>query len=264
MSRVIPTALTIAGSDSSGGAGIQADLKTFSYFKVHGMSAITSLTAQNTLGILSVSDVDPEFVSQQIHAVLSDIPPDAVKTGMLSTSRIVEAVAAELRRYSIINLVVDPVMIAKSGTPLLRNDAIDVFRKRLLPLALIATPNLDEAGVLTGREVRTREHMKEAALRIHELGPKYVLIKGGHLEGDPLDILFDGAEFTMFRAKRIATTDSHGTGCVLSAAIAANLARGRSVIEAVGLAKDLVTDAIRHGLRIGGGHGPCDPVGIEP
>lgn len=260
---MIVKALTIAGSDSSGGAGIQADLKTFARLGVYGMSVITALTAQNTMGVTGVHEVPPEFVARQFDAVMTDLPPDAAKTGMLSTNAIIEVVAAKVRQYAVSKLVVDPVMVAKSGSTLLRPDAIEVLKRSLLPLALVVTPNTDEAQVLTGRPVRTAEDMEQAALAIHGLGAKHVLIKGGHLEGDAIDVLFDGRDFVRLAQARISTCDSHGTGCVLSAAITAEIARGSPIFEAVKNAKDLVTRAIRDGLRIGSGHGPCDPLGLE-
>jgi hydroxymethylpyrimidine/phosphomethylpyrimidine kinase len=260
---VIPSALTIAGSDPSGGAGIQADLKTFSALKVYGMSVIAALTVQNTKSVFAVSDVPPKLVGEQIDAVVSDIPPKAVKTGMLMTAENVAVVAAKVRQYHLRNLVVDPVTVSTSGTPLLHTDAIDKLRRDLLPAALIVTPNLDEARVLTGQEVRTVEDMEEAALRIHGFGAQNVYIKGGHLEGDAVDVFFDGDTFTRLFQERIASQDSHGTGCVLSAAMAAYLARGEPVIAAVRYAKEFVTTAIRNGLRLGEGNGPCDPVGIR-
>jgi hydroxymethylpyrimidine/phosphomethylpyrimidine kinase len=260
---VIPTALTIAGSDPSGGAGIQADLKTFSALKVYGMSVIAALTVQNSRSVFAVSEVTPKLVGEQIDAVASDIPPKAVKTGMLMTAENVEVVAAKVRQYQLRNLVVDPVTVATSGTPLLNADAIDKLRRDLLPAALIVTPNLDEARVLTGQEVRTVEDMEEAALRIHGFGAQNIYIKGGHLEGDAVDVFFDGDTFTRLSQQRIANQDSHGTGCVLSAAMAAYLARGEPVIAAVQYAKEFVTAAIRNGLRLGEGNGPCDPIGIR-
>ena len=255
-------ALTVAGSDSSGGAGIQADLKTFSALKVYGMSVITALTAQNTAGVSGVVEVDPRFVARQFDAVMTDLPANAVKTGMLSNDAIIEVVAAKLQEYGITNLVVDPVMVAKSGAALLHSEAIGSLRTSLLPLALVVTPNTEEAEILAGMTVRTVEEMEDAARRIHGMGSKNVLIKGGHLEGDAVDVFYDGRRFEHLREKRVETRDSHGTGCVLSAAITAGLARGESAAEAVRLGKAFVTEAIRRGLRMGSGHGPCDPVGL--
>ncbi|HYR86006.1 MAG TPA: bifunctional hydroxymethylpyrimidine kinase/phosphomethylpyrimidine kinase [Terriglobia bacterium] len=258
----INTALTVAGSDSIGGAGIQADLKTFSRLRVFGMSVITALTAQNTSGVLGILEVPPDFVARQLDAVLSDVPPDAVKTGMLKTAAVVEVVAAKVREYGLTKLVVDPVMLSKSGAPLLDPDANAAFRRLLLPLALVITPNTEEAQVLAGKPIRTTDDMEEAALTIHAAGARNVLIKGGHLDGDATDVLFDGKEFYRFRAERLSGRDSHGTGCVLSAAITAHLALGKTVREAVQLGKDFVTEAIKNGLRIGSGRGPCDPLGL--
>jgi len=260
---VIPVALTIAGSDPSGGAGIQADLKTFSALKVYGMSVITALTAQNTQGVSGLMEAGADFVGQQIDAVATDIVPVAVKTGLLSSSAIVAVVAAKVRQYGLARLVVDPVMISTSGSRLLEADAIEPLRRLLLPLAEIVTPNLAEARALTGRNIRTPEDMEEAAIDIHSFGARHVLIKGGHLEGnEAIDVFFDGNAFTRLSSERINTNDCHGTGCVLSAALAAYLARGEPVAGAVQLAKEFVTGAIGNGLRLGGGHGPCDPLGI--
>ena len=258
----VKTALTIAGSDSIGGAGIQADLKTFSRLQVYGMSVITALTAQNTIGVSSVMDVPPDFVLHQLDAVLTDIPPDALKTGMLLNAAIIEVVAAKIREHGLTKVVVDPVMFATSGAELLRQDAVRVLQRVLLPLALVITPNINEAQALTGKQIRTTGDMEEAALQVHAMGARYVLLKGGHIEGDATDVLFDGNEFWHICAERIPARDCHGTGCVLSAAITAHLALGRSVREAVELGKQFVTEAIRNGLRIGGGQGPCDPLGL--
>ncbi|HLH29968.1 MAG TPA: bifunctional hydroxymethylpyrimidine kinase/phosphomethylpyrimidine kinase [Terriglobia bacterium] len=256
-------ALTIAGSDPSGGAGIQSDLKTFSRLRVYGMAVIAALTAQNTEGVSGVASVEPEFVSMQLDAVLSDIPPDATKTGMLSTPEIVEAVAGKIHQYRVRNLVVDPVIVSTSGTPLLDSKAIDVFRRILLPQAFIITPNLDEARALTGKPIDTVEDMEEAALRIHGLGAANVFIKGGHGKGDEItDVFFDGSNFTHLRAPRIGSRSTHGTGCVLSAAITAYLGLGKPAGEAIQLGKDFVTEAIRNGLTLGKGIGPCDPLSL--
>jgi hydroxymethylpyrimidine/phosphomethylpyrimidine kinase len=259
---MIHTVLTIAGSDPSGGAGIQADLKTFSRLKVYGMSAITALTAQNTTGVSGIMPVPPDFVRLQVDTVMQDIVPEAVKTGMLANAEIIETVAALLKRYKVHRVVVDPVLVATSGARLLEPDAVDALRNKLAPAALIMTPNIAEASALSGSEVHTIRDMEEAARNIQGFGAKYVLVKGGHLEGDAEDVLFDGHSFTRFAAPRVNTRDLHGTGCVLSAAIAAHLARGETVEDAVALGKHFVTEAIRHGLRLGSGHGPCDPVGV--
>ena len=226
------------------------------------MSVITSLTAQNTTGVSGVSDVTPEFVGSQLDAVMTDLPADAAKTGMLSNAGIIRAVSGKVREYGLEKLVVDPVMIGKSGFALIQPDATDVLRKQLAPLALVITPNLEEAGVLSGQAVRSVEDMKEAARRISDMGPRFVLVKGGHLKHEAVDVLYDGNGFLALTAGRIATQDSHGTGCVLSAAITANLAKGMPVVEAVRLAKEFVTAAIRNALRIGSGCGPCDPLAL--
>ena len=259
---MIPTALTIAGSDPSGGAGIQADLKTFSTLKVYGMSVIAALTVQNTRGVLNSMDVPADFVGEQLDAVISDIRPTAVKTGMLGRSDVVDIVASRIRKYGISNLIVDPVVYSTSGSALLKDDALDVLRRRLLPLALVVTPNLPEAQLLTGRTIQTVGDMEEAALDIHGFGAKHVLIKGGHMDGPPTDVFFDGDQFERLERDRIDTNDTHGTGCVLAAALTAYLARGESVKSAVHLSKDFVTTAIRNSLRLGSGRGPCDPVGL--
>ena len=260
----VAKALSIAGSDPSGGAGIQADLKTFSALKVYGMAVIAALTAQNTRGVSGVLDISQDFLAQQLDAVLTDIPPDATKTGMLLTAVNVEAVAQKIRQYGITRLVVDPVMISTSGPQLLNTNAIDAFRRSLLPLALLVTPNTEEACTLTGKTIQTVEDMEEAALQIHGMGARYVLVKGGHLSGDDAtDVLFDGQEFTHFRSGRIAVRDTHGTGCVLSAAITSYLAKGKPVLDAVQLGKEFVTNAIRNSLHIGGGAGPCDPLSLQ-
>ncbi|MDR5709520.1 MAG: bifunctional hydroxymethylpyrimidine kinase/phosphomethylpyrimidine kinase [Armatimonadota bacterium] len=256
----VPRALTIAGSDSGGGAGIQADLKTFSALGVFGMSAITAITAQNTTGVYAVHEVPPEVVAAQIDAVVTDIGVDAAKTGMLSSAPIIEVVADRIRAHRITRLVVDPVMVAKSGAPLLRPEAREALRMRLLPLALVVTPNLPEAQVLVGREIRDLGEMKEAARRIADLGPRFVLLKGGHLPGHPVDVLYDGEEFSELGAARIPTKHTHGTGCVLSAAIAAYLSRGLEPREAIRQGKGFVTRAIEAGLPLGKGFGPCNPL----
>jgi hydroxymethylpyrimidine/phosphomethylpyrimidine kinase len=250
--------LTIAGSDSGGGAGIQADLKTITALGGFGMSVVTAVTAQNTLGVHGIHEVPPEFVAMQFDAVASDIGVDAAKTGMLSSPEILRVVAAKIRQYGIDKLVVDPVMVAKGGARLIRDDARETLIEELLPLALIVTPNIPEAEVLTGLAISGPESMREAALRIFDLGAGHVVVKGGHLEGDAIDILYDGRRFHEFSAKRIHTRDTHGTGCTFSAAIATGLARGQEVAEAVADAKRYVAAAIRHAYRIGGGHGPTN------
>lgn len=252
----VRTALTIAGSDSGGGAGIQADLKTFAALGVFGTSALTAITAQNTLGVTAVHEIPPEIVAAQIDAVLTDIGADAVKTGMISSSEIIRVVAAKVREHGISTLVVDPVMVATSGDRLLREDAVDALRTDLLPLATVATPNLPEAAVLIGREVSSLEGMREAARAIVDLGVRSVIVKGGHLDGDAVDVFYDGSTFTELPARRIATTSTHGTGCTLASAIAALLARGEPLDSAISNAKVYVTAAIERAYPIGQGHGP--------
>jgi hydroxymethylpyrimidine/phosphomethylpyrimidine kinase len=252
---LIPRALTIAGSDSGGGAGIQADLKTFSAFRVFGMSVITAVTAQNSLGVQGVENLPPAFVALQLRSVLSDFGAGAAKCGMLSTAPIIEAVAATLAEDPVEKLVVDPVMVAKSGDALLQPVARQALIERVLPLALVVTPNLPEAESLAGIPVASRPDMEEAARRIHRLGPRYVLVKGGHLKGEAIDVLWNGKAFTAFRAPRIDSANTHGTGCTLSAAIAAGLARGQAIGDAIRDAKAYVTRAIREGFAAGRGVG---------
>jgi hydroxymethylpyrimidine/phosphomethylpyrimidine kinase len=254
-------ALTIAGSDSGGGAGIQADLKTFGALGVYGASVLTALTAQNTLGVQAVFEAPPQFVTAQIDSVLGDIGADAVKTGMLSNAAIIEAVAEGIRRHAVPALVVDPVMVAKSGDPLLREDACSTLIERLLPLATVVTPNLPEAGVLTGLGIARLDDMREAARRIHALGPAWVVVKGGHLSqaGDVVDLLFDGQTFHEYRSPRLETRNTHGTGCTFASAIAAGLAKGLPVVEAVAQAKAYLASVLHAsvGLHLGDGpHGP--------
>jgi hydroxymethylpyrimidine/phosphomethylpyrimidine kinase len=252
---LIPKALTIAGSDSGGGAGIQADLKTFSAFRVFGMSVITAVTAQNSLGVQGVENLPPAFVAQQLRSVLEDFGADAAKCGMLSTAPIIEAVATEFASRRVEKLVVDPVMVAKSGDRLLQPEARAALADRILPLALLVTPNLPEAEVLAGMRVAEPEDMEEAARRIHTMGPRYVLVKGGHLKGDATDLLWNGREFTRFSTPRVDSPNTHGTGCTFSAAIAAGLARGQALGDAIRSAKAYVTRAIREGFQAGRGVG---------
>ena len=255
----IPRVLTIAGSDSGGGAGIEADLKTFTALEVYGMAAITSVTAQNTVGVTGLHDLPPAFVAQQIDAVARDIGVDAAKTGMLSNAGIIEAVADSIVANGIERLIVDPVMVAKSGDALLHESARDALIRRILPIAFMVTPNIPETETIAGMKVVRVEDIREAARRIHGLGACHVLIKGGHLEGDAAtDYLFDGTSFEEFTTARIATKNTHGTGCTYSAAIAACLAKGLAVQEAVRQAKAYLTEAIRHGFALGQGHGPLN------
>jgi hydroxymethylpyrimidine/phosphomethylpyrimidine kinase len=252
--------LIVAGSDSSGGAGIQADLKTASALGVYGMTAITALTAQNTEGVFGVVETDPGFVTLQMRVCFEDVGCDAVKTGMLSNGGIIAAVAKEIGRHSRVPVVLDPVMLSKSGTPLLDPQAVETLRKELLPLAAVVTPNLHEAGVLVGYAISSLDAMKEAARVIHGFGAQTVVVKGGHLEGRAVDVLFDGQAFVELPADRIATKDGHGTGCIFASAIAAGMAKGKAVRESVALAKEFVTAAIREGLPLGQGRGPANPM----
>lgn len=251
--------LTIAGSDSGGGAGIQADLKTITVLGGYGMSAVTALTAQNTVGVKGVHPVPVDFIRLQMEAVLSDIGADAAKTGMLATPEIVVAVAEELKRFRVELLVVDPVMVAKSGDALLSEAARQTLRDTLLPLAYLVTPNLPEASVLCGFPVKDLESMEEAARRIRDMGPRYVLIKGGHLEKEAVDLFFDGTSFERYEARRLSNRNTHGTGCTYSAALATLLGQGLAVGEAVLEAKKFITRAISQGLPLGAGHGPTNP-----
>ncbi|RLB92050.1 MAG: bifunctional hydroxymethylpyrimidine kinase/phosphomethylpyrimidine kinase [Deltaproteobacteria bacterium] len=245
--------LTIAGSDSGGGAGIQADLKTISLLGAFGMSAVTALTAQNTIRVSAIHPVPPEFIGRQLDAVLSDIGADAVKTGMLFSTPAIEIVAEKLSAYRIKKLVVDPVMVAKGGDRLLDRDAVQTLVRRIIPEALLVTPNVPEAEVLAGVSIRTQKDVHAAARIIHEMGPKYVLIKGGHLKGPANDALYNGKAFFEFTDERIPTIHTHGTGCVYSAAIATYLAMDHGVPEAVRKGKDFIHAAIRFGLPMGKG-----------
>jgi hydroxymethylpyrimidine/phosphomethylpyrimidine kinase len=256
---MIARALTIAGSDSSGGAGIQADLKTFTVFDVYGMSALTALTAQNTTGVSAIHAVPAPFVRQQIDAVVGDIGVDAVKTGMLANRTIIEAVVAALSEHRIERLVVDPVLIAQSGAALLEDDARSTLLRDLIPLAFLVTPNVPEAAALLNMPIDGLPAMRAAARRFVELGARAALIKGGHMAGaDAVDVLCDGHELRELRVPRIPTRHTHGTGCMLSAAITAGLARGRSLIDAVEDGKRFITVAVANGLALGKGDGPAN------
>jgi hydroxymethylpyrimidine/phosphomethylpyrimidine kinase len=249
--------MTIAGSDSGAGAGIQADLKTFAAFGVYGTSVLTAITAQNTLRVTDVLELPTTLVASQIDAIVSDIGTDAVKTGMLSASAIIDTVADKLREHRLANLVVDPVMVAKSGDRLLRDDAVTVLRELLLPLAAVVTPNLPEAGVLAGFAIDSVEDMRRAAKEIVGMGARAVVVKGGHrVAAEAVDVLYDGATFRDYSAPRVDTTSTHGTGCTFASAIAAYMARGEPLAEAVGQAKEYLTEALRRAYPIGGGHGP--------
>jgi hydroxymethylpyrimidine/phosphomethylpyrimidine kinase len=255
----LKTAMTVAGSDSGGGAGIQADLKTFAAVGVYGTSVITALTAQNTVGVSGILDVPPSFVEAQFDAIANDIGMDAMKTGMLFSASIIDAVCGKIEAYGLSKVVVDPVMVATSGDLLLREDAVEAVKTRLMPLALVVTPNRREAEVLAGMHVETDEEVRAASERIARLGARYVLIKGGHTEGDVVvDWLFDGTGMTPYRSERIDTTNTHGTGCTLSAAIAGYLALGADVPDAVGRAREYMTSALRNAYPVGKGHGPVN------
>lgn len=255
----VPIVLSIAGSDPSGGAGIQADLKTVSALGAYGMAVITALTAQNTRTVAGVHEAPADFVALQIDTVFADITPDAVKTGMLASAGIVEVVAAKAAEYSFRNLVVDTVMVARSGDRLLRADAVQAMREKLVPLAHVLTPNLPEAEDLLGRELRDDGEIRGAARELQALGARNVVIKGGHRAGDTVtDVLFDGEAFHDFSGPRIETTSTHGTGCTFASAIATFLARGESVPDAVGHAKEYLTEALRRAHPLGGGHGPVN------
>jgi hydroxymethylpyrimidine/phosphomethylpyrimidine kinase len=250
-------ALTIAGSDSSGGAGIQADLKTFAAHGVYGMCAITAVTAQNTLGVIAWEALSADLVTAQIEAVAGDIGVDAVKTGMLANAAIVEAVAAAVQSLELPQLVIDPVMVAKSGDRLLEDEAVDAIRAELLPQAHVVTPNVPEAEILAGIRIRSVEDMRQAGRRILALGPRVVLVKGGHLAGpESIDVACTAERILEFSGPRIQTQHTHGTGCTLASAIAANLAKGLADLDAIGEARAYVEGAIRAAPGIGKGHGP--------
>ncbi len=258
-SRQVPRAMTIAGSDSGAGAGMQADLKTFAALGVFGTSAITAITAQNTTGVTEVLELPTSLIESQIDAIVSDIGTDAVKTGMLSSYEIINTVAERIAHYDFSRVVIDPVMVATTGNRLLREDAEDVLRTALVPMATVVTPNSREASVLTGRQVTTVEDLKSAArYLVHEVGAQNAVVKGGHLDGPATDVLYDGSDFWTFTSERIDTTSTHGTGCTLASAIAAGLAKGLDVPESVQAAKDYVTTAIRKSYPVGKGHGPVN------
>ena len=258
-SHLPPVALTIAGSDSGGGAGIQADLKTFSALGVYGASILTALTAQNTVGVQGVHAVPPAFIALQFDSVCSDLPVAAAKVGMLATAEVIQVVAEKIRQHRLKRLVVDPVMVAKSGDRLLAPDACEALVRQLLPLAEVLTPNTEEArDLLGGRFIQNLDDMKEAARALYRLGPRHVLVKGGHITQGAADVLFDGREVAVFEGRRVDTPHTHGTGCTLSAAIAAGLAQGQSVREAVSAAKEFVQGAIENALPLGKGRGPLN------
>jgi len=257
----LPVALTIAGSDSGGGAGIQADLKTFAVLGVHGTSAVTAITAQNTLGVNDIMEIPAALVSAQIDAVMQDIGVQAAKTGMLASAEIIDMVARAIQHYGIRNLVVDPVMVAKGGARLLRDDAVVALRQQLLPLAAVVTPNLPEAEVLLGRPIRTLDERRQAARDLVSLGARAAVVKGGHADEHlAIDHFFDGAQVVELQSPRVATRNTHGSGCVFSAAMAAGLAKGSDTLAAVHEAKAFITAAIESSLEVGRGNGPVNPI----
>jgi hydroxymethylpyrimidine/phosphomethylpyrimidine kinase len=256
----LPVALTIAGSDSGGGAGIQADLKTFAALGVHGTSAVTAVTAQNTLGVSDYVELPLDIIRAQIDDVVGDLSPAAVKTGMLSSSEIIETVATAIEELGLDSLVVDPVMVAKGGERLLRPEAVTTLVERLIPLASVITPNLPEAEVLLGRHIHSRQERELAARDLVALGCAAAVVKGGHADGAAADVFFDGQNLVWLEADRVATENTHGSGCAFSAAIAAGLARGLDTFRAVEEAKVFITGAIQNSLEVGRGHGPVNPM----
>jgi hydroxymethylpyrimidine/phosphomethylpyrimidine kinase len=256
----IPVALTIAGSDSGGGAGIQADLKTFAAFGVHGTSAITAITVQNTVGVSNILELPTRLVQEQVAAVVEDMGVQAAKTGMLSSTEIIEVVADAIVQHRLRNLVVDPVMVAKGGAKLLRDDAVAALKRRLLPLAAVVTPNLPEAEVLLGRRITTLAERRQAARDLVGMGARAAVVKGGHADQDVTDVYWDGSQLVELPADRVQTSNTHGSGCVFSAAIAAGLAKGSDPLAAVRDAKAFISQAIANSLEIGHGHGPVNPM----
>lgn len=252
------TVLTIAGSDCSGGAGIQADLKTMLANGVYGMSAVTALTAQNTTGVYGIMEVSPEFLAAQLDCIFQDIRPDAVKTGMVGSSGLIRVIGQKLKEYHGDNIVVDPVMVSTSGSRLLQEEAMEALKTVLLPLAAVITPNIPEAEVLASMKISNGEDMERAAVRIHDAFGCAVLCKGGHRINDADDLLYDGREMTWLRGRRIHNPNTHGTGCTLSSAIASNLAKEMDLKEAVLRAKNYISGALEAGLDLGRGAGPMD------
>jgi len=255
---MIKKILTIAGSDCSGGAGIQADIKTVTAHKMYAMSAITALTAQNTTGVYGILEATPEFVANQLDCIFKDIFPDAVKIGMVSNSDIIEVIAHKLKQYNATNIVVDPVMVATSGSKLICEDAMETLIKVLLPLGTVITPNIPEAEVLCGFKINDEEDMKKAAAKIAEHLGGAVLVKGGHLVNDAIDLLFENGQYHWYRSERIHNSNTHGTGCTLSSAIACNLADGKTLDESIQNAKEYLSGALRAMLDLGAGAGPLD------
>jgi hydroxymethylpyrimidine/phosphomethylpyrimidine kinase len=255
---MIKKVLTIAGSDCSGGAGIQADLKTITVHKMYGMSVITALTAQNTTGVYGIQEASPDFVANQIDCIFNDISPDAVKIGMVSNREIIKIIAEKLIQYKAKNIVVDPVMVATSGSKLISDEAISTLIKELIPLATVITPNIPEAEVLCGFKIKDEKDMVQAAKKISEQLKGAVLVKGGHLVNDAIDLLYENGNIHWFKSERINNPNTHGTGCTLSSAIACNLADGKTLAESIENAKAYLTGALRAGLDIGKGSGPLE------
>lgn len=255
---MIKKVLTIAGSDSSGGAGIQADIKTIAAHKMYAMSAITALTAQNTTGVYGISEVTPEFIEQQIDCIFTDIYPDAVKIGMVSNSKIIESIAKKLKEYNAKNIVVDPVMVSTSGSKLLSDEAQNALISKLIPLGTVITPNIPEAEVLCGFSINNEQEMIKAAKEISKFYSGAILIKGGHLVNDAIDLLYEGGNIRWYSEKRITNPNTHGTGCTLSSAIACNLADGKNLDESIRSAKSYLTGALEAMLDLGKGPGPLD------
>ncbi len=252
------TALTIAGSDCSGGAGIQADLKTFAAHKVFGMSVITAVVAENTSRVISIENMPPNCITDQITAIFEDIKVDAIKIGMLPNEICMKTVAQELQKYHPNNIVIDPVMVAKGGCALMMDNSVKALIDNIIPLADILTPNIPETEAITGINIKTIDDMKIAAKQIYNMGAKNIIIKGGHLDGDAIDILYNGKNYYTYTTERIQTKNTHGTGCTFSSAIASNLANGMNINDAVKYAKDYITNAIKYSLNIGKGHGPTN------
>lgn len=250
--------LTIAGSDSCGGAGIQADIKTFSALGTYGMSVITAVTAQNTSGVLDVRELDEDIIAKQIECLFDDIEIHGVKIGMVSSIAIINTIADSLKKKNAVNIVVDPVMVSKSGCHLLRPESRQALVERLFPLALLVTPNLFEAEVITGERIETLGQMEGAAIKIHKMGARNVVVKGGHLTGDAIDVYFNGQSFKHIKGVRIDTKNTHGTGCTFSSAITAYIAKGKPIPEAVSLAKDYINGAIQNSIELGHGVGPTN------
>ena len=254
----IPTVMSIAGSDSGGGAGIQADLKTIAANGAYGTTAVTAITAQNTIGVNDIKEMPVDLVESQIDAVIKDIGVDAVKTGMLSSVEMVSCVSRKIKEYSIQKFVLDPVMVSTSGDSLLREDAVDSIKKFLMPLCMVITPNGPEAEKLTGIKVVDLDSARDASIELVRMGASAAVVKGGHLKGPATDVLYDGKEFRMFTTKRIDSQNTHGTGCTFASAIATGLAFNRSLRDSVSLAKAYVTGGIRNGLSLGSGNGPLN------